>query len=128
MRRALMVVATLMVVAAFGTYCSVDRPGAGDDYQKPLFKHALTTDPCTKCHEKDRPAAFLDQPHGASRICSDCHTSKDDNSGWLPRIPYSHDPVPKSCFDCHIKERPPPPHPDQGQCAGCHAYPTWQPS
>lgn len=108
--------------------CQVQRPEATGTAQNPAFIHAnfLQTQ-CSECHESDRPEAFLDQPHGGGKNCEQCHKSSDEKKGWLPRRSYSHKPEPASCFDCHIKERPKPPHPATGDCVSCHKYPKWLP-
>lgn len=121
--RRLLVVATTVTLFA----CNVEQPGAGDNYQSPQFKHTnLTDETCSSCHEEDRPAPFAEHPHGGDQDCTVCHTAKDDSSGWLPRKSFAHSPMPASCLDCHIKQRPAPPHAISGDCAGCHQYPQWK--
>ncbi len=108
--------------------CQVQRPEAGSSTQQPAFVHAnFLQIQCTECHEVDRPAAFLGQPHGGGKNCEQCHKSSDEKKGWLPRRSYNHKPEPTSCLDCHIKERPKLPHPASGDCVTCHKYPKWLP-
>lgn len=110
--------------------CQIETPQADDSSQSPKFVHAnFLQNKCTECHETDRPKAFKGLPHGGGKNCEQCHLSKDDKSGWLPRRSYTHKPDPSSCLDCHVKERPDPPkHPAEPQeCATCHKYPKWLP-
>jgi hypothetical protein len=107
----------------------VEEPGVGDGYEKPAFEHALVGEDldCVGCHEDVRPAALEEHPHGGGKQCSTCHTPKDDNSGWLPRLAFDHEPKPESCMDCHVQDRPTGAnHPKAGDCAGCHNYPSFK--
>lgn len=117
----------LLLLALLAPACNVERPGAGEDYQSPRFSHAAVSgETCASCHEKDRPAPFKETPHGGGKDCQTCHNPSDDRKGWLPRRAFDHQPAPSSCLDCHIKQRPEPPHAETGDCAGCHQYPAWK--
>ena len=108
------------------TACQVDTPKAGDESQQPKFFHAnFLKNPCTECHEKDRPAEYKKYPHGGGRNCGDCHISKDNNAGWLPRRSFSHKPDPQNCLDCHVKDRKKGEHHGTTDCACCHKNPDW---
>jgi hypothetical protein len=129
MTRALAPALAFGVLASLAASGCVEEPGVGAGYEKPAFKHALVTDQtCTGCHEEDRPAPIEEHPHGGGKVCSSCHTSKDDNSGWLPRNQFNHTPKPDSCLDCHVQDRSKEEsHPKTGDCAGCHDYPSFAP-
>ena len=117
----------MTVLAALACSC-VEEPGVGEGYEKPAFQHALVdTADCASCHEEVRPAPLEEHPHGGGKQCSTCHTPKDDNSGWLPRLEFSHNPAPDACLDCHVQDRPArDSHPASGDCAGCHKYPSFK--
>lgn len=115
-----------LLIALVG--CEPKRPST----EKPegvrtLFNHGLVnTSVCSGCHAEDKPAAFLGQEHGGGQDCKNCHAVKNDSTGWLPRLAFSHNPAPTSCLECHIKDRPPLPHPEGGNCVSCHQYPSWK--
>lgn len=120
----------VIAAVAFGVFasCEPKRPGTEQPANvRVKFDHGLVNaSVCSGCHAKDRPANFLGQEHGGGADCKKCHALKNDSSGWLPRLPFSHDPKPTSCLECHIKDRPPRPHPPEGNCVTCHQYPSWK--
>lgn len=126
--------ATALVVVAVGLTvfavqsCETKRPGTErPENERARFNHGLVNAAvCSGCHLEDRPANFLGQVHGGGQDCKVCHALKNDSSGWLPRLAFSHDPKPTSCLECHIKDRPPRPHPPEGTCVSCHQYPSWK--
>lgn len=108
--------------------CEPKRPSTEQDPEvRVKFNHGLVnTAVCSGCHAEDRPEPFLGLAHGGGGDCQQCHAVKNDGSGWLPRLAFSHNPKPASCLECHIKDRPPRPHPPEGKCVACHQYPSWK--
>ena len=104
--------------------CKLEQPGVDEKTQgRPAFTHFNDfTKSCDECHEPDRKPPVAGVAHGLGRNCVGCHSPKDDRTGWLPLTLFTHEPPPKTCYPCHQKERPPPNHPPDGDCALCHRY------
>jgi hypothetical protein len=119
--------------------CSIEPPSVGDEDADTKFTHANFTEdnPCTTCHEEDRPTP----EHGKGIECGVCHDPKDERPAvFTPKdgITSSGDTKTEtntqtatdtgtgtgsgltSCVACHEKDRAPPPHVQQGDCVACH--------
>lgn len=131
-------------IALFFHSCNIEQPTVGKEDEAPKFQHANFTgdNPCTECHESDRPTP----DHGGGGNCGSCHKSSDTHAGWSPNAGASsgggtdsdtktktttdtgtntgtghkHPAGLTSCTSCHEKDRPSPTHGGGGDCVSCH--------
>jgi hypothetical protein len=120
----------LAILAAFAAVlglnaCFSRTPGvSGQQYVQPAFMHAnfIGSNTCSSCHAADMPGPIEGEIHGGGNDCGMCHVPKDDGSGWLPVIAFTHVPAPTTCLECHAEDRPPSPHPQTVDCVLCHKF------
>lgn len=84
---------------------------------------------CARCHNDATPFTSKPPSHPpATDFCAACHSP--DNLQWTP-VQVDHDQlfnVENNCASCHEPNRPPPPHPQVGDCSTCHSNTTvWRP-
>lgn len=120
----------LCVAAGLGawTACGDEQ----DDEGAPAVSHSVTaTDDayCLGCH-KDGINGAPQSPHPDRTDCTGCHTATasggdDAGTGDAPSIPHDVTATDaQSCLSCHkdgADGAPVTPHPDRGNCTGCHA-------
>lgn len=121
----------MLVISGVWWGCGNRRPTVDDSYATAqggdiAAQHLRFTDPCSNCHENNRPAAVLGVAHGFGRDCRECH-EYDTTTVWK-RLYFAHSPDPAECMGCHANDRPnTATHPKTGDCQPCHKFPAWLP-
>ncbi len=75
------------------------------------FSHSPTPATCNGCHVPDRPTGPVGTPSFDHAIagtgdCKSCHAVKSATQTDWRGGTFSHNPLPTTCIDCHLAQRP----------------------
>ena len=113
--------------------CHRPKSSTQTDWSGGSFSHSPTPASCSGCHVPDRPTGPVGSPSFDHAIagtgdCKSCHAVKSATQTDWRGGTFSHNPVPATCIDCHLAQRPVTLTSSGfdhsigglGDCAGCH--------